>query len=310
MEIRTLRTFVAVANLKGFSAAARALNTVQPAISRQVSDLEEELGVRLFWRSTRDVRITIAGEILLREATEILAHEERARHLVQRAGEGRLGQLRIGFLSSAAQKFLPSLVRKFAQAYPQVQVSLSEMTAAEQIDALQAGQLDVALSRPLPSSAPDYLESLNIYSDHVVAFFPKGSIFESKPRVSLRDMSTCSFVLFKREGAPDLFDQVVSACLDAGFSPKIVAQANSMQAVLTSVGSGLGVTLAPACIRHLDTNGCVSCIPIEEKASIPLQLHFHGSRSEAATQAFVALVTEERKAIRATMETETRLAST
>ncbi|MBU2961840.1 LysR family transcriptional regulator [Citreicella sp. C3M06] len=310
MEIRTLRTFVTVANLKGFSAAARALNTVQPAISRQISDLEDELGVRLFWRSTREVRITTAGEILLREASEILAHEERARHLVQRAGEGRLGQLRIGFLSSAAQGFLPSLVRNFTKTHPQVQVSLAEMTAAEQIEALEAGQLDVALSRPLPASAPDYLESLNIYSDRLVAFLPEGSALVSRPCVSLSALSSCSFVLFKREGAPDLFDQVVSACLRAGFSPKIVAQANSMQAVLTAVGSGLGVSLAPACIRHLDTDGCVSCFLTEETAPIPLQLHYLGSRSEATTQAFVALVKEERKAICAAMETGPRRAST
>ncbi|WP_386679742.1 LysR family transcriptional regulator [Loktanella sp. R86503] len=88
MENQTLKTFVTAARLKCFSAAARALNIVQPAISRQISDLEQELGVSLFWGTTREVWITTAGETPLREAAEILAHEERARQLVRQTGEG------------------------------------------------------------------------------------------------------------------------------------------------------------------------------------------------------------------------------
>lgn len=154
MDIRVLRTFVAVAQLKGFSAAARALNIVQPAVSRQISDLETELGVALFWRSTREVRITAAGEILLREAQQILEHEARARKLVQRAGQGQVGRLRIGFIGAASQPFLPGLLRRFAQARPEVQVSLMEMTAQDQSAALQAGQLDISLSRPVAAGDP------------------------------------------------------------------------------------------------------------------------------------------------------------
>ncbi|MBU2889530.1 LysR family transcriptional regulator [Celeribacter halophilus] len=302
MEIRTLKTFVTVANLKGFTAAARALNTVQPAVSRQISELEQELGVSLFWRSTREVRITAAGEALLREATEILAHEERTRHLVRQTGEGRLGRLRIGFISSAVQPFLPGLVREFSTCFPQVQVSLYEMTAAEQHKALEAGQIDIALSRALPLTASDYFESVELYTDHLVAFLPEGHALASEPEIELFAMSPHPFVLFQREGAPDLFDQVVSACLRAGFSPQTVVQPNSMQAVLTAVGSGLGVTLAPACIRHLNTVGCVSRAVIDVSETIPLQLHFRGDRIEAATRAFVTLLRNRSKDIRKDME--------
>ncbi|WP_424933530.1 LysR substrate-binding domain-containing protein [Amaricoccus macauensis] len=302
MEMRTLKTFVTVADLKGFSAAARALNTVQPAVSRQISDLEEELGVSLFWRSTREVRITAAGETLLREATEILAREERARHLVRQTGKGHLGQLRIGFLSSAVQAFLPGLIREFTRRFPRVRVSLSEMTAAEQFEALEAGRIDIALSRPLPPMASNHLESVGLYTDRLVAFLPEGHALLSEPGFALSALSADPFVLFQREGAPGLFDQVVSACLRAGFSPETVAHPNSMQAVLTAVGSGLGVTLAPACIGHLNTAGCVSRAVTDVTETIPLQFHFRGDRTEAVTRAFVALLEERRGCIRKAME--------
>ncbi|MBR9862186.1 MAG: LysR family transcriptional regulator [Rhodobacteraceae bacterium] len=290
MEIRTLKTFVAVANLKGFSAAARQLNMVQPAVSRQISELEEELGVSLFWRSTREVRITAAGETLLREATEILAQEERARLLVQRTGTGELGRLRIGFLGSAVQAFLPALVREFSARFPQIQVSLFEMTAGELAEALMAGRLDVSLSRPLPPAMADRFESWDIYSDRLVAFLPEGHALASEPCLPVSALSTHPFVLFQRDGAPDLFDQVVSVCNAAGFSPDILAQPNSMQAVLIAVGSGLGVTLAPACIAQLNTSGCLERPLSDQTVPIPLQLHVRPDRAEAGTQAFAALV--------------------
>lgn len=298
MDIRTLKTFVAVAQLKGFSAAARFLNTVQPAVSRQISDLEAELGTALFRRSTREVRITAAGEVLLREAEEILAHVDHARHLVQRAGKGEVGRLRIGFISSAAQSFLPGLIRNFTAAYPDVLVSLSEETASEQYDALLAGQLDVALSRPLPSAAPKYLESLEIYSDRLLAYLPLGHPLAKKPVLSLTDFAGSQMVLFKRSGAPDLYDQIIHACQEAGVSPRIASQPNNMQAVLTEVAAGLGASIAPGCIRQIAMTGYLWRPLLEDCGGIPFQLHYRTDEPEPATTAFVKMVQDQRPEIR------------
>ncbi|WP_376873664.1 LysR family transcriptional regulator [Albirhodobacter sp. R86504] len=303
MEIRVLKTFVAVAQLKGFSAAARALNTVQPAISRQIADLESELGVALFWRSTRDVRITAAGETLLREAIDILALEARARDLVRRVGHGQSGRLRIGFISSAAQAFLPRLIRSFRAQFPDVAVSLSEMTAQEQIEALNAGQLDVSLSRPITrplANLPD-IDSVALYTDRLMAFMPSGHALAQAQSIALDALAAEPFVFFERGGAPDLFDHIISTCRSAGFSPTIAAQPNSMQAVLTGVGSGLGVSLAPGCIRALNMTGCV-CRPLAVDAGpIPFELHTRADHPEPPTVAFKALVMAARDDIRAQM---------
>lgn len=301
MEIRLLKTFVAVARLRGFSAAARELNTVQPAVSRQILDLEAELGVALFRRSTREVRITTAGEALLREAVDIIAHEDHARKLVQRIGQGQSGRLRIGFLGSAAQGFLPGLIRSFRTSFPEVEVSLFEMTAQQQIAALAAGQLDVSLSRPLPSSMQRGFDSITLYDDRLMAFVPDGGVLADEKTLSLNALAPHSFVQFLREGAPDLFDQIISLCRSSGFSPDIRAQPNSMQAVLTGVGSGLGVALAPGCIRALNMAGC-ACRPLQEDAGrIPFEIHFSADRSEPPTSAFVSLVKRACPDIRAMM---------
>ncbi|WP_050528452.1 LysR family transcriptional regulator [Pseudorhodobacter aquimaris] len=301
MEIRLLKTFVAVAHAKGFSAAARELNTVQPAVSRQISDLEDELGVPLFWRSTREVRITAAGETLLREAIDILAHEERARKLVQRAGSGQTGRLRIGFLTAASQAFLPRLIRKFRASFPEVEVLLSEMSVREQLDALEAGRIDISFSRPLGRMTSGRFNSIGIYTDRLMGFIPEGHVLERQPHFSVSALAHHPFVLFVREGAPDLFDQVIGTCQRAGFSPEIVAQPNSMQAVLTGVGSGLGVSLAPGCIRTLNMVGCI-CRPLRDDVGpIPFEIHYRADQAALPTTAFAKLVTEARDEIRAMM---------
>jgi DNA-binding transcriptional LysR family regulator len=306
MEIRLLKTFVTVARLKGFSAAARALNTVQPAVSRQISDLEAELGVSLFWRSTREVRITAAGELLLQEAEEILAHEERARKAVQLAGRGQVGRLRIGFLGSACQSFLPKLVQHYAAAQPNVQISLLEMTAEEQAQALAARQLDISLSRSLPETTPENITSITIYHDRLMVFAPERHPLSAASIVSLQDLASVPLVLFKRSGALMLFDQIVSACRMAGFSPDILHRPNSMQAVLTSVSAGLGVAIAPGCICKLDMTGCKGLYLRDETAAIPFMLHYDATIAEPPTLTFVKLVEDAISQIRVEMTPENR----
>ncbi|MGQ7845129.1 LysR family transcriptional regulator [Granulosicoccus sp. 3-233] len=301
MEIRVLKTFVAVARLQGFSAAARALNTVQPAVSRQISDLEAELGVSLFRRSTREVHITAAGDMLLKEAEQIIAHEERARQQVQRAGQGQIGRLRVGFLGSACQSFLPRLILRYSEAFPEVQVSLLEMRAFEQTQALSEGRLDISLSRGLSPSAPDSITSLDLYTDQLMAFVPLNHALASRASISLDELADERFVLYNRSGSATLFDQTISACHKAGFSPEIIQQANTMQAVLTSVASCLGVAIAPACIRKLDMTGCGSLRLQDRTVSIPFQMHFQSPGTEATTSAFIDLVKAARKQIRQEM---------
>ncbi|MGD7651857.1 MAG: LysR family transcriptional regulator [Verrucomicrobiales bacterium] len=289
MEIRLLKTFVAVARTKGFSAAARELNTVQPAVSRQISDLEAELGVSLFWRNSREVKITVAGETLLREAVAILAHEERARDLVQRAASGQTGHLRIGYISAASMPFLPAIIRHYRTRFPDVRISMTEMNAQQQLDAFDNDRIDIGISRHLPTPRHADLRYEPLYSDHLAAFVPADHPLAGQPHVNLTQLEPHPHILFERSGAVELFDQIISACRNAGFSPRITRQPENMQSVLTEVASGLGVSIAPGCIRHLNMTGCRS-IPIQPPlAPIPCEIHYRNEPREPMVSAFANL---------------------
>lgn len=302
MEIRVLKSFIAVAELKNFSAAARELNTVQPAISRQIADLEDELGVRLFIRNTREVSITAAGESLLRDARDIVAREEAAKDQAGRAARGETGKLRIGYLGGACLSFLPALVRSYRRAFPDVHVSLHEMTVQQQLDAFENEEIDVGFSRPLPANARNGFAAEVIYTDSLMAVLPDVHALAQSQEIRLKELAHDTFILFSRTEASGLFDQVISACGREKFTPSVASQPNSMQTVLTEVAAGLGVSIAPGCIRQLNTNGC-TFLPIrKQKPSIPTELHRRSDAPSPTAEAFAAITLKNREHIRKQME--------
>ena len=151
MELRHLRYFTAVAEHLNYSEASRRIHVAQPAISQTILDLEEELGVRLLLRDRRTVRLTAAGETFRREALDILRRNQEAVRLTKRASLGEIGQLRIGFFGAAMAAFLPGLVQEYYRRFPDVDLTLREMTSQQQLEAFDEGQLDVGFSRPLPA---------------------------------------------------------------------------------------------------------------------------------------------------------------
>ena len=273
MDLRTLKSFIAVAELKNFSAAARELHMVQPAISRQISDLESELGVSLFWRNTREVRITEPGKVLLRQARELLHKAEEAKEAVQRCANGEIGEVRIGYLPSPCIGFLPDVVRGFSERFPNVDIQLKEMTAQEQIDAFDNGQLDIGFSRPLPALKQEAFASTLIYNDHLFAVLPETHRLAGNAQVSLAELVGERFILFKREEAIGLFDQIISVCKQHGFSPEISNQPENMQTILTRVAAGLGVSIVPGCVANLLRAGCVFKAIEGVEVTVPLELH-------------------------------------
>ena len=289
MELRTLRSFIAVAKLKSFSAAARELHIVQPAISRQIASLEEELGVSLFWRNTREVKITAAGEVLLVEAHAMIALEGRAKEYTQRAARGQAGNLRIGYISSACSGFIPTLVRAYAQRYPHVAISLQDLTVEQQLDAFDKDSIDVGFSRPLPDTSRHGLAAELIYMDTLAVVLSKEHRLAYRKALALHELAAEPFVLFERSEAAGLFDQIIGACQREHFSPHIVSQPVLMQTLLTEVASGLGVAVAPRCITSLNRTGCVF-IPIKrQKLLMPIELHYPDTEPRPTVAAFVEL---------------------
>lgn len=287
MDIKRLKSFITVAKHKNFSEAANELHTVQPAISRHISALETELGVSLFKRNSRDVVITEAGEQLLKDAKGILALAEHAKIQVKRAHNGQVGTLNIAHLSSACLTFMAKLVRVYKSQFPEVHVSLFEMTATEQIEAFKNEQIDIGFSRPLPSSIEDEFISHDIYIDKLIAVVNQDHSLAKKQYIDWAQLQNDKLILFNRDEAQGLFDETISLCKRAGFSPNIISQPRHMQTLVTEVSAGLGVAIAPFCVRKLYTEGCHFIALKKANAHIPLQIQYKQINSSATVQAFV-----------------------
>lgn len=254
MELRHLRYFTAVVQWKGYREASRRLHVAQPAISQTVADLEEELGLKLFSREKRMAQLTPEGQIFYTEAMRTLAQAELAVDTARRASKGEIGTLSIGFLGSATYAFLPELVRKFKANYPGVKLSLRELTPVQQEAAFEKGEIDIGFTRPLTAEQSKVFASRCLYHDPIMAVLPRSRRVKTK-RVRIPDLAEERFVLFQRVEAPGLFDTLTGVCRDAGFSPRVENETTMMQTVLSLVSAEQGVSLVPACVRNLKSEG-------------------------------------------------------
>ncbi len=297
MELKLLKSFIAVATLKNFSAAARELNTVQPAISRHISELEEELGVSLLWRNTREVKITAAGQSLLKDAKIILEHEINAKEQTKRAAAGEIGTLRIGYIGSASFTFLPELVRKYSKLYPKVKVSLYEMSVQEQIEAFEGDVIDIGISRSLPKNLNLQICAEELYMDKLLAVVHENHRVSNAKEVDLEDLRADNFILFNRFEAPCIYDKILFECSKNNFIPNITSQPKTMQTVITEVASELGITIVPGCIKRLYIKGC-KFIPIKNHLStISTELHYKTDPMLPTVDTFVQMTLRSKKII-------------
>ena len=253
MDLRKLAHFVAVAEHLHFGRAALALHTAQPALSQSIRLLETELGFPLFERSRRHVALTPAGASLLPEARRTLAQAERTVHVAERLRRGTHGQLRIGFVGSATFGALPSAVSRFRSVAPEVSLALVEMSTHAQIDALHDDELDVGFIRP-PVASSD-LQLTAVRREPLIAALPADHRLCGVAELSLAHLRNEPFLLFPRRVGPGYVDLVLSACLEAGFSPRVDHEVDDMQTIVSLVSAGLGVGLVPEPVRHLQLPG-------------------------------------------------------
>ncbi|MEO8164157.1 MAG: LysR family transcriptional regulator [Betaproteobacteria bacterium] len=254
MELRHLRYFVTVAEELHFGRAAAKLHISQPPLSMQIRALESELGVTLLTRTQRHVSLTQAGVALLAEARHILARVEQAVLTTKRAGRGEIGELAIGFISVADYNVLPIVLREFRRRFPLVNLSLRESTSDAQIRDLLAGVIDVGFVLP-PINEPA-LDSLSILREPLIAALPeKHPLARKRGKLALEKLKDAPFILFPRPNAPGLYDDVVSCCKAAGFSPRVEQEAIQMQTIVSLVSAEMGVALIPASLTNLQRTG-------------------------------------------------------
>jgi DNA-binding transcriptional LysR family regulator len=224
-----------------------------------LQSLEVELGVSLMERLPRGVRPTTAGLALLDEAREILAQAEGLAEVVQRAARGERGRLAIGFTSSAAlHPFVPSVLRLFRETFVGVSVVLGEAGTGELLDALVHEKLDAAFIRS-PLSGAQSLQDEPILVEPMLLALPTDHplAIDSASPLPLAALATESFVLYRRRVGLGLYDAILVACREAGFSPQVVQEAPRMTATLSLVAAGLGVSIVPASMQRLRGDGIV-----------------------------------------------------
>ncbi len=270
MELRYLHYFATVAEQQSFTRAAEKLRIAQSSISQQIKTLEEELEVKLLLRTKRSVKLTAAGHAFLREANDILNRVEQSRVEAQRAAQGETGALSIGFFKTGSSLFLPELIHAYRTHYPSVRIDLHEQIPSEQLDSLQVGRIDLGFMRPPPKAQAARFVQERVYRDRAVALLPDRHALACSRKISLEKMANENWVLLSRSTAPELVDGFMLLCANAGFSPRVINEPATIQAALTMVAAGIGVSLAPSSVRSVYQPG-VTFIPIQPEPP-PLDL--------------------------------------
>ena len=242
MELRHLRYFVAIGEEQHYGRAARRLRVAQPALSRQIQDLEEELGFELFDRLPRGVKLSSAGKLFLEDARRILAEISDAAARAGRVASGRSGTLRVGFTENASWRgVVPESFRRFRELQPDAELQLQPSASMEQLEAIRSGHLDAGFVNFMPRSDSE-LSQLLVAHQHVELAAPKGHPLTKLKKVRFRDLTEVPFVWFPRWPNNAFYDRMMHECYRGGLkSPRIVQEGLNEATILSLVSTGLGV---------------------------------------------------------------------
>ncbi len=290
MELRHLRYFTTVAAEGSFSRASEKLNIAQPPLSRQIQQLEEELGVRLLDRG-RPITLTEPGRYLFEQARQILQRVEDTKAMTRRIAKGMVLQFNIGFVASTLYDALPELIRRFRIAVPGVEVQLLEMTTMEQVAALKDGRIDVGLGR-LRFEDESLVRKvvreerlwLAVPVDHPLA--------RTVEKLRLRDTAGEPLIIYPKSPRPSYADQVLDFYREAGVQPQIGMEARELQTALGLVASGGGICVVPASVRRLGRDD-VRFIELDEpQMTTPIIMSYRRADTSRLLAQLIALVRE------------------
>ncbi len=245
MELRQLRYFVVLAEELSFTRAAARLHISQPPLSIQIVQLERELGVKLFERTSRRVVLTEAGHTFLHDVRSVQERLKNASERVLAVDKGLAGRIEIGLSGSHFMGPLPDVIARYADSLPDVAVVLHEMYPADQIEALREQRIDLSISRVVVND--EMLCSVPLWSDQVVVALPRAHRFAGRRRIKLEALASEKFV-FLRQGTSAFAQRMYNACLQAGFIPHEAQSVTEIPAQMNLVAAGLGIALVPASV--------------------------------------------------------------
>lgn len=249
MELRHFRYFEALASTLNFTRAAELLHIAQPPLSRQIQQLEDELGVMLIDRSSRPLALTRAGSFFFEQSTQILARIEEITQATRRVGAGQRRWLGIGFVPSMLYGELPRVIQRFMREHPGLEVVLTELTSVQQAEALQAGRIDVGFGRVAITT--DGLVNTLIQEEPMVAALPADSPLAKSKTLTLKALSEQTVILYPASPRPSFADQVLTQFRAHGFPLTNVYETNGLQTAVGLVAAGVGVSLVPASVQRL-----------------------------------------------------------
>jgi DNA-binding transcriptional LysR family regulator len=255
-ELRLVRYFVAVAEELHFGRAAHRLRMAQPGLSQQIRSLEQQLGVRLLDRTSRQVRLTPAGSLLLDEGRRLLAQAERTADQVRRAGLGQVGRVTVAAIGSATYDVIPHLLREHRKRYPDVEVLLREMSTPAQVQALRGGEIDVGFLR-LPADV-DELVAHVVREERMALMLPESHPLTALREIPLRALAHERLIVFPASPRPSWVDTVIAACREAGFEPHVAQEAMESATVVSFVAAGIGIAPVPEGLLPLARPGVIT----------------------------------------------------
>jgi DNA-binding transcriptional LysR family regulator len=269
MELRQLRYFIAVANERNFTRAAEVLGMAQPPLSRQIRQLEEEIGESLIDREERPITMTEAGRLFYEQALQVLASVEQLRMRMRRHAETGRRRFVIGFVGSAIYGPMPQLIRHFRAAAPEIDVNLLEMTTLEQIDGLKEGRIDIGIGR-LRIDDPAIRRDVLLEEELVVALPIGHRLSRSAGRVPLAALVGDTLIIYPRQPRPSYADQILSLFRDHGLEPRLIQEVRDLQAAIGLVAAEAGVSIVPTSIQRLQRDDIVYRQLSEKNAFSPI----------------------------------------
>ena len=294
MELRQLRQFVALAEEGNFSVAARRLHMAQPPLSVAIRKLEEEIGLPLFVRGSRGVRLTAAGEAALRNARQCLDLASEIKVAAHQAEAGEAGLLRIGFSGSVTVRILPELVLAFGRRYPAVRLELREGTNMELLTLVETRALDLGFVR-LPTSRPPDLRFQLVEEDVFCLALPRGHVLARKQTIPLAALEGQPLIGYAPSPVGGLHAAVNLLLQRAGVAPCIAQEVVQVQTALGLVASGLGMALVPAANTPFQKSSGAVFRPIANlpaDARIGIALAYHGASENPAIRRFLEVASQ------------------
>lgn len=248
MELRHLKYFMAVADELHFKKAAQKLYIAQPPLSRQIKNLEDELGVELLKRNKKKVELTQYGIYLKGEAVKIFQQVEAIKNHLELLKKGTVGQIKIGYVGTVMHSLLPEVLKAIKKKFPEINTRLFELNNQEQVAALRSGEIDIGFIR-MPMNIFD-LEEKQIFKETFSLIIPKDHPAAGKSAFPISELKDEPFVVFSRDCAPEMFDTIIGICKKEGFAPRIVHESSQINSILRLVESGLGYSIVPSGVRN------------------------------------------------------------